>query len=292
MNTTDTNTIAAPMTTTTAALRARLGDALVRAYLEARKGHHPLAPHTSQTALCRARSDLRVAKNTLGLDFKGTSRARRTAIDESAIPLDDARVEALGFEPERLTARVVLSVDDFCESLESSAENAGFSLVEKRRRGCFHFDENENRPDHSSVEIDIGGYRRSEQHFLTLNEKDATYFYGVALKGASRGVEQQTMLEVRRAAAKNFGRYLEKLASGEYGPYVVSVEVLWDGEVVGSDHLGGVEISGYGSKAEAEIADVIDGHGMLDTALDEAVKWADAAHDKLPPRAKKCAPMD
>lgn len=280
-----TTTTAAPMTTT-AALRDRLGDALVRAYYEGRKGEHPLAPRTAQAALCVARIDLRVAKNTLRLDFKGTSRARRDAIDESAIPLDAARVEALGFVPGRLTARVVLSVDDFCESIEDMASNAGYSLDDRGRYDYEH-NEDEDRPDHASVEIDVGG-RRVDRRWLTLNDTEGVHFYGEALKGASRGVKRQTMLQVRRAAAERFGRYLEKMVAGDYGPYVVGVEVLWDGEVVGSCHLGGVEISGYGSKAEAEIADTIDGHGMLDEALDEAVKWADAAHGKLPPRAKRC----
>jgi hypothetical protein len=136
----------------------------------------------------------------------------------------------------------------------------------------------EGRPDHTSSKVDLNPNGRGGVYWLTTSEDDVCVH-----KGMSRGVRAETVARRRAKITDEMATNARNYVDGDFGPYYMQVEVLWDGEVVGDSSLGCVELE-YRGRDKA-VAEVIVEHGMLAEALIGAAKWADTALERLPPRA-------
>ena len=201
----------------------------------------------------------------------------------SDFALDAEKVRALGFDPEHLTAKVECAYDDFFETAEGQAKEAGFE-VEKANGGEYRYEwhhEDGDRPSHEAVKVDYSGPRdRSDYRWVTLKPSEAKYFLsGNAWAGMSRGVKAQVRHERLLGAAESMADYMRKWCADDIKNFHVCVTVYWRGEEVGSASLGGNEVdTGKRPRDMAdEFADFLLGNGLIDEALDEAAKWADDA---------------
>jgi hypothetical protein len=243
-------------------------DPLYIAYRNARKPDGVVTPPNATYALRLARGTDNLAEEikALGVDLDHDNK--------SDLALDEEEVVALGFDPERLTARVRLSYDDGIETIQDKLSDCGFTLsdVDYDDEHC------EGRPDHTASKVDLNPHRRGGVFWLTTSEDDVC-----VPKGMSRGVRAETIASIRTRLADKMATYAQNYVEGDFGPYYVSVEVLWDGEVVGDSGLGGVEAEH--KDLDKSVAEIIIEHGMLAEALIGAAKWADTALERLPPRA-------
>lgn len=152
-----------------------------------------------------------------------------------------------------LDVKVTVGYDDCWESLEDTATGAGYKI---ERVGRYRpDDEDQRRPDHCAVLVDVGG-RDVEYWWIWLPEdyrtKDAdgrvTYRRYFDLPGASRSVRQEYSDTKRKDAAQAMADHLQALAEDRISIYYVVLTASCDGEEVYSDSLGGVE-AGDGEEA-------------------------------------------
>jgi hypothetical protein len=242
------------------------------AYLNARKPDGALAPPCASYAL----SLLRGADTLFAEEVKALSVALDTNGKgdlKSDLALDEEEVADMGFHHDRLTARVTLSNDDGLETIRDKLSDLGFKLADID----YDDEHSQGRPDHTSWKVDLNPRGSGGVFWLTVDENVSAPW------GASRGVRAETLAKVRSQITREMATYAQNYVDGDFGPYYLSVEVLWDGNVVGDSSLGGVEV-GYKARDKA-VAEIIVENGMLDDALNRAAKWADTALERLPPRA-------
>lgn len=234
-------------------LRLRYSSALPRSVSEI--GYALERIRSGSTAACEAE------RRALGIDAEYSGRIGDLGGYASPIAVDAARVSALGFEPEYLTARAYFEYMHEYDTLQSELEEFGFTLEEA-----------DTRPDHEAVEIKWD--RRA--YWLRIKPSEVSYMLkGNAWKGMSRGVRAETSHAVLLADAERVATYATKRIRDQIHSGVVRVAVYWRGEEVGSASCA-IKIDNTES-ADSQISETIVANALLSEALLEAAHWADRA---------------
>ena len=213
------------------------------------------------------------------VDFDWVDRSRYGAyLWDGPLP---AELVPEGFDPAHLTLRLKLTPDEWSESCETRIKESGARLEPKRddwRTG------HAVRPVHHAISFDYSGPRdRSDPHWVWYPEgqhKDFLYGTSGAFAGLARGPANHLRLAHLRDAAQRLSDSMEDYMRDRILPYIASATILWRGEEVGSDSLGGIDVS----QPEDAIEAILD-YGMIDTAIDQAIKWADTAVTEAQQRA-------
>lgn len=259
-------------------------------YLDLRSkfSQHPLMPASVSVIVSDAnaiasgrRAAFEAEKAGLALDLRYSDRLRPYGGYVSNATLDAKEVEALGFEPEHMTARVEVSYDDCYETPETVLTDGGYAFDSASSRYGWEHHEDETRPTHESVKVDYSGPReRADYRWVTLGEREQKYFFcGNAWDGMSRGVRAQVRHERLLELNTKSAEYVTDWCDDDLKPTNVDVRVYWRGEEVGRASLGGFELDERWRKQELadNVADFILSNALFGEALDEAVKWADDA---------------
>lgn len=215
-------------------------------------------------------------KRALNVTLDYANNIKRYGGMAGPLTLDADTLTRMGFDPEHLTARVTVALEDAFETPVTTLRDMGYDF----RPVIENYDGSNNRPAHHSVKVDYSGPReRSDFRWVTVEDDQVKYFTsGPAWKGMSRGVRAQALHRRLLEAAQANAEYVEKWCADEIQNHTVRVAVYWRGEEVSSAYIGGCEMEYHGNaKRCAEVADIILDYALVDEALDEARKWADDA---------------
>jgi len=222
-------------------------------------------------------------------DFDSTSGpygGYRCHTSEGLPPWLDRAAREAGWDPAHLSLRITADIDLCDESLDAQIRNMGYDLVKaegvystRSWKGEYDFDPYDaNRPEPHSVLVDLSGPRdRPNRHWLTYVDK----LWNVPT-GMSKSTRRQWEHERRVYHAKHMAEWAQKCLSNHIRPYVIAVEVLWRGEVVGASGLGGCEAEWRGAfdggpTFEEQILDVVEGYDLMAEAWNDAQGWAEKA---------------
>jgi len=219
-------------------------------------------------------------------DFDGGSGpygGYRCRTSEGVPPWLDRAAREAGWDPAHLSIRITADIDEWHEFINDRIQAMGFALVKargvERYRGwgeLVYSHRYTNRPEPHSVLVDLSGPRdRPNRHWLTYNDK----LWGVPT-GMSKSVALQWEHERRVLQATNMDEWAQKVLDDTIRDYVITVEVLWRGEVVGDASCGGFEMEWRGpfDAGPSFGEQVLDGASdLLGDAWDNAQDWAEAA---------------
>lgn len=173
-----------------------------------------------------------------------------------------------------LDVKVTVGYDDCRDPLEDVAMGAGYKI---ERVGRYRpDDEDQRRPDHCAVLVDVGG-RDVEYWWVWLPEdyrtKDAdgcvVYRRHFDLPGASRSVQREYSDTKRKAAAQAMADHLQALAEDRTSVYCVTLTASCDGEEVYSDSLCGIEAGDCHEAARYFLSD----NGGVDNMIRACADW-------------------
>jgi len=232
-------------------------------YKRLRAGRHPLMPRPVSEITRQYKHG--TPKPAYDLDLEWSSRVRPYGGRVADVPLDAADLRERGFDPAYLTARVEAAVTDWPEDAADQIENIGFTVEPGG--------DLDTRPTHESVEAQFGE-RRSSRKWISLPASQHRWWLeGPAWKGMARGVQEQVRHEVIKAACEAQVEWVRDVMAERIVNHDVTVTVYWRGEPVGSASVGGCQFEG----TSAEVSEVIDDNDLVEQALEEAERWADAA---------------
>lgn len=232
-------------------------------------------PLTSKEALARVRREESINRRalTLGVDLQWD---RAGTSETSKVNLAILEPEKKGFDPQFLSAKLIVADDEWLDYMQDVAKNQGFTITPWQpdwRLGQVD-EEHHGRPSHTAQRVDMSS--RNERPNYVWVDVEANQVKDFMPSGKYAHRVRQEILDARlRRGVDSMCTYIRDVCSENMRSLYVKLEISWRGEVVGEASTGCYETTAHGKKLDLECAWLA--LDLLGEAWDQVQAWASKA---------------